>query len=99
MLDFAREMKQTAQSFGSVLRKDHQVLSSIATHQYRYLSEVRTEAKNIDKIQVKTDWFATLKSMLAAIFAMLLFCMMLSFIWMFPRKIYIPIESISHPTE
>jgi len=99
MLDFAREMKQTAQSFGHVLRKDHQVLSSIATHQYTYLSEVRTEAKNIDKIQVKTDWFATLKSMLAAIFAMLLFCLMLSFIWLFPRKVYISLAPISHLAE
>lgn len=100
MLDFAREMKLTAQSFSHILHKDSQVLSSIASHQYRYISEVHTEAKNIDKIQVKTDWFATLKSMLAAMFAMVLFFVMLGFIWMFPRKSYVYIETnTSHLAE
>ena len=89
MLEFAREMKQTAQNFGHLLSSDNQVLNKIATYQYKYLSEVKAESKKIDAIVVKTDWLATLKSMIAVVFSLVLFFFMMSFIWMFPSKQYI----------
>lgn len=95
MLEFAREMKQTAQSFGSVLSRDNQVLSKIAAYQYKYLSEVKTEGKKIEAIVVKTDWLATLKSMIAVVFSLVLFFFMMSFIWMFPSKQYVYVPSAS----
>ena len=94
LLEMARALKSSALEFKECLSKDNVMLESISKNQFKHLITVKKETNKIDSIQVKTSFWATLRSLFAVILSFFLFIIVFIIIRTFPHKHYI----YSNPT-